>query len=251
MIYHCKPFRDQVLSWKPVNTQKNYLINELCDLFKTYTSAKGNRGVINHRRFIARIRSGNQSFNNEDHHDSHEFLSWLIDEIHMNIIEDYRYYVIKKLTSKDYSKNCQKEWDTKPNLNYNTMGKEEVEKIVNQNIMPRFKTWVQTLFEGELVSITKCQVCERQSMRQETFMNLSIDVDKNVSLSYCLKKFSTKELLNLGDKFFCEGCNTKQVATRQMMIKSRPKLLLIQLKRFKMNYQTMQQSKLTFRIPYP
>lgn len=82
-------------------------------------------------------------------------------------------------------------------------------------------------------------------------MNLSVDVEKNVSLSYCLKKFSTKELLNLGDKFFCESCNSKQVATRQMMIKTRPKLLLIHLKRFKMNFQTMQHTKLTFRIPYP
>lgn len=82
-------------------------------------------------------------------------------------------------------------------------------------------------------------------------MNLSVDIDKNVSLSYCLKKFSTKELLNLGDKFYCESCNTKQVATRQLMIKSRPKLLLIHLKRFKMNFQTMQHTKLTFRIPYP
>jgi len=64
------------------------------------------------------------------------------------------------------------------------------------------------------VSITKCQRCERRSTREETFMNLSVDIEKNTSLSYCLKKFSTKELLNLGDKFYCENCNTKQVATR-------------------------------------
>jgi len=107
------------------------------------------------------------------------------------------------------------------------------------------------MFEGQLASVTKCQVCERASTREESFMNLSVDIEKNSSLSHCLKKFSTKELLNLGDKFFCESCNTKQVATRQMMIKKRPKLLLIQLKRFKMNYQTMTHSKLTYRIPYP
>ena len=37
MIYHCKPFRDQVLNWKPCNSAKYYLMNELQDLFKTYT----------------------------------------------------------------------------------------------------------------------------------------------------------------------------------------------------------------------
>ena len=82
-------------------------------------------------------------------------------------------------------------------------------------------------------------------------MNLSIDIQENVSLSYCLKKFSNKEYLKLGDKFQCDSCLTKQVATRQMMIKQRPKLLLIHLKRFKMNFQTMQHQKLNYRIPFP
>ena len=50
-----------------------------------------------HRRFIARIRAGNALFNNDEHHDSHEFLSWLIDEIHMNIAEDYKHFLQKKL----------------------------------------------------------------------------------------------------------------------------------------------------------
>lgn len=82
-------------------------------------------------------------------------------------------------------------------------------------------------------------------------MNLSVDIEQNVSLGHCLKRFSTKELLKEKDKFFCESCGTKQVATRQMMIKERPKLLLIHLKRFKMNFHTMQHQKLTYRIPYP
>lgn len=107
------------------------------------------------------------------------------------------------------------------------------------------------MFQGELCTITKCGTCEYQSVREETFMNLSIDIEENVSLSYCLKKFSNKEYLKLGDKFQCDSCLTKQVATRQMMIKSRPKLLLIQLKRFKMNFQTMQHQKLNYRIPFP
>jgi len=67
-------------------------------------NTKGNRGVINHKRFIARIRAGKIEFNNDDHHDSHEFVSWMIDEIHMNICEDYRHMIKKKLQSKDYQK---------------------------------------------------------------------------------------------------------------------------------------------------
>lgn len=82
-------------------------------------------------------------------------------------------------------------------------------------------------------------------------MNLSVEIEENVSLGYCLKKFSKKGLLNQENKYFCEACNTKQVATRQMMIKNRPRLMLTHLKRFKMNFQTMQNQKLGYRIPYP
>ena len=131
------------------------------------------------------------------------------------------------------------------------MQSEELDQILADKVLPKFKSWVQEMFQGQLVSITKCGMCEYQSVREETFMNLSVDIEENVSLSYCLKKFSNKEYLKLGDKFYCESCNTKQVATRQMMIKKRPKLLLIHLKRFKMNFQTMQHQKLNYRIPYP
>ena len=109
--------------WKPTNTQKYYLLNELHELFKAMSTAKGARGVVNHRRFVARIRAGNALFNNEEHHDSHEFLSWLIDEIHMNVFEDYRYCVRKKITSKEYQKENR---DT----NYANMSKEEVDKDI-------------------------------------------------------------------------------------------------------------------------
>lgn len=103
-MYHCIPFREQVVNWKPSNREKYYLINELSELFKNMSNAKGNRGIINHKRFIGRIRAGNMLFNNEEHHDSHEFVSWLIDEVNMNVIEDYKHYLRKKLQSKDYFK---------------------------------------------------------------------------------------------------------------------------------------------------
>ena len=65
-------------------------------------SAKSGRGVVNHKRFIARIRAGNALFNNDEHHDSHEFISWLIDEINMNVVEDFKYMIRKKIQSKEY-----------------------------------------------------------------------------------------------------------------------------------------------------
>ena len=117
-----------------------------------------------------------------------------------------------------------------------SMSSEELDTVLAEKLLMNFRSWVQLMFQGELCTITKCGTCEYQSVREETFMNLSIDIQENVSLSYCMKKFSNKEYLKLGDNFQCDQCLTKQVATRQMMIKKRPKLLLIHLKRFKMNF---------------
>ena len=80
------------------------MLNELTDLFRAMTAAKGTRGVFSHKKFIARIRAGNAQFNNDEHHDSHEFVSWLIDEMHMNVHEDYRFFLKKVLPSREYAK---------------------------------------------------------------------------------------------------------------------------------------------------
>ena len=125
------------------------------------------------------------------------------------------------------------------NLDLSQLSSDELDSTIKDKLLPQFKTWLEVMFEGQLVSITKCQVCEHESIREETFMNLSVDIEENVSLGYCMKKFSVRGLLNKSDKYYCETCQAKQVATRQMMIKNRPKLMLTHLKRFKMNFQTM------------
>lgn len=57
-----------------------------------------------HKRWISRIRAGNGQFNNEDHHDSHEFVQWLIDEMDMNVREDYKHFLRHLLKSGEYTK---------------------------------------------------------------------------------------------------------------------------------------------------
>lgn len=83
-----------------------------------------------------------------------------------------------------------------------------------------------------------CLTCEETSKRQESFLNLSIDIEKNSSLSYCMQRFSVRELLNKGDKLACENCKSKQVGTKEITVAKYPKLLLLHLKRFKINPQT-------------
>ena len=47
--------------------------------------------------------------------------------------------------------------------------------------------WVQDLFEGKLVSKTTCLQCESGNERDETFMALSVDIEKGASLNHCIR----------------------------------------------------------------
>jgi len=137
--------------------------------------SKKSKGMINTKKLMTRIKKLNTLFDNDDHHDSHEFLSWLLNEVHENLMADAREGVKDR---------------------------------------PIKSSWVTDLFEGKLVSMTKCLSCESGGSREESFLALSLNIERSTSISNCIKQFSHKELMSKRDKFYCENCQTKQVATR-------------------------------------
>jgi ubiquitin carboxyl-terminal hydrolase 9/13 len=59
------------------------------------------------------------------------------------------------------------------------------------------------------VNSTTCLSCESGGKREETFLALSVDIERNTSLNSCIRYFSHKELMIKRDKFYCENCHTK------------------------------------------
>ena len=57
------------------------------------------------------------------------------------------------------------------------------------------------------------------SRREEPFLDLSLDLDQNISLNYCLKKYSNVEVLKDSDKFACNNCNVLQTAEKRYVRK--------------------------------
>jgi len=51
--------------------------------------------------------------------------------------------------------------------------------------------------------------------KDENFLDLSIDVEENTSITTCLKVFSNIETLSGESKYFCETCSSKQEATKR------------------------------------
>lgn len=53
--------------------------------------------------------------------------------------------------------------------------------------LPPGPTWIHEIFQGTLVNETKCLCCETIRSKDEDFLDLSVDVEQNTSLTYCLK----------------------------------------------------------------
>ena len=51
--------------------------------------------------------------------------------------------------------------------------------------------------------------------RDESFLDLSVDVEQNTSVTGCLRNFSSSEILCHKDKFFCDMCCSLQEAEKR------------------------------------
>jgi ubiquitin carboxyl-terminal hydrolase 9/13 len=80
---------------------------------------------------------------------------------------------------------------------------------------PNNSRWVHELFEGTLTSETKCLTCENLTTRDEVFLDLSIDIEQNSSVSACLRQFSASEMLCERNKFHCDICSGLQEAEKR------------------------------------
>lgn len=155
---------------------ENLLMNAFILLVDHMEESNNKATIIEAKKLLSAIKKTNQLFNNDNHHDAHEFLIWLIDYLHETYLQSVN--------------NSKKE-------NFLT-------------ISP-----FSSLFMGSQVSQTKCLNCELIYNRKETFINIGIDIDNNVSLTSCLKKYTRKEYMKNNDKVYCENCNNHLEAERK------------------------------------
>lgn len=116
----------------------------------------------------------------------------------------------------------------------------------------KIKTFVHEIFEGTLTTETRCIECEEVTRRNECFLDLSLDVSQNSSITHCLNNFSSIETLKGSNKFYCDHCNSYQEAHKKMKLKGPlPTVLILHLKRFKYSEEIQEYRKLPHRVPFP
>ncbi|KAK1313687.1 Ubiquitin carboxyl-terminal hydrolase 3 [Acorus calamus] len=208
-----------------------------CNSVLQISSQKKKTGVIAPKRFVQRLKKENELFRSYMHQDAHEFLNFLLNEL-VDILEK------ESNAAKGSPKTSSPHEKIANGLRNSQANGNGVQK-------EPLVTWVHKNFQGILTNETKCLRCETVTARDETFLDLSLDIEQNSSITSCLKNFSSTETLNAEDKFFCDKCCSLQEAQKRMKIKKPPHILVIHLKRFKYIEQLSRHKKLSYRVVFP
>ncbi|KAI1112049.1 cysteine proteinase [Nemania sp. NC0429] len=212
----------------------------LRDIFMALVDSNTRTGVLSPQRFLEIFKRDNEMFRNSMHQDAHEFYGLVLNDVIANVES-----TAQRLLS------CERDCATDGMTESLRTALSAVAKTTANGINSPGTGWVHDIFEGLLTSETKCLTCETASQRDETFLDLSIDLEEHASVTSCLQKFSAEEMLCERNKFHCDHCGGLQEAEKRMKIKRLPKVLALHLKRFKYTEDYSRLQKLFHRVVYP
>ena len=214
----------------------------LKDIFMALIANPSRTGVLSPQRFLEIFKRDNEMFRTSMHQDAHEFYGLVLNAVISNV-----------------EANAQRMKELEPPRNDDSLAQSMKQAVtsaatamgLNSGTRSPGTGWVHEIFEGVLTSETKCLTCETASQRDETFLDLSIDLEQHSSVTSCLSKFSAEEMLCERNKFHCDNCGGLQEAEKRMKIKRLPKVLALHLKRFKYTEDMTRLQKLFHRVVYP
>ncbi|KAJ9157798.1 Cysteine proteinase [Pleurostoma richardsiae] len=215
----------------------------LKDIFTALIESNTRTGVLSPQRFLEIFKRDNEMFRNSMHQDAHEFYGLVLNDVISNVEDN-----AKRLQECEEVRNQ----DGLAQSVEKALGASSaIVKSQASGTRTPGTGWVHDIFEGVLTSETKCLTCETTSQRDETFLDLSIDLEEHSSVTSCLRKFSAEEMLCERNKFYCDRCGGLQEAEKRMKIKKLPKVLALHLKRFKYTEDYSRLQKLFHRVVYP
>ncbi len=91
-------------------------------------------------------------------------------------------------------------------------------------------TSIYHVFGGYMESQVKCLQCKNTSKRSDVCLDVSIEVSR--TLQSALKRHTAIELLDKDNRWRCDKCKQLVRATKQLLFKNLPTILVVHLKRF-------------------
>ena len=214
-LYMIPMFRETIL--KINNTSKNNVLYELQLLFsalKIYEFA-----YYNPRSFVVINK-----LNFYEQMDADEFYGTLIDKIENDIKKIY----LKTPADED----SQTPKDDK-NENY------------------KYKGIFNFFFGIKVLDVLKFVDCGHKRYNEFFYNNIQLEIKEFNNIHDSLKNYFKTEIMDGDNKINCEQCKIKRTCHKHLIFKSLPNILVIALKRFEFDYNTMLKYKLNKYFEFP
>lgn len=132
---------------------------------------------------------------------------------------------------------------------------QELNRVLSDNLEQKMKGTevegtIERLFKGEFENFIECVDIEFTSKRNEDFYDIPLDVKNCKDLYQSFDKFIEIEMLDGDNKYQAEG-HGLQAAKKGTLVKSFPRVLTIQLKRFEFDFYKEAMVKINDRLEFP
>ena len=115
----------------------------------------------------------------------------------------------------------------------------------------QYSELIKLHFGGLQVTELIGKECPHRSERHEPFLSISVEVKNKRSLQEGLESYVAEEVLEGENSYQCDHCEAKVKAIRRVCVKHLPNYLIIALRRFEFDFDTMSREKLNDYFEFP
>lgn len=115
----------------------------------------------------------------------------------------------------------------------------------------KYENLFKYTFSGTISNEVICKGCPHYSETKEVFQSIIIQVKNKKNIEESLDAFIQCEMMEGENSYNCEKCEKKVSALKRQCIKILPKVLVLVLKRFEYDYDTMQKNKINDYCEFP
>ncbi|CAG8541215.1 3475_t:CDS:10 [Ambispora gerdemannii] len=106
-------------------------------------------------------------------------------------------------------------------------------------------------FGGTLVQQIKSRECEHVSEREDPIFNIQCEVKNKKNIEESLQLYVEGEIMDGDNKYYCEMCGRKVDAIKRACIKTLPNNLILHLKRFDFDMESLKRVKINEQFEFP
>ncbi|CAG9315438.1 USP34_5 [Blepharisma stoltei] len=150
-----------------------------------------------------------------------------------------------------------KDWEGKPVNLHEQMDADEffnnfMDRLENQLKGDTYEHIVKNHFGGlNTTEMIGKVTCTHKSERDEPFLTLPVQVRTKKNLYESLESFTEGEVLEGDNAYQCDHCEAKVTALRRVCIKHLPNILIISMRRFEFDFDTMSRIKVNDYCEFP